>query len=208
MGEKYYVVWHGKKKGVFSNWKECEAQVKGVPGAKYKSFPSKEEAEAAFRRGWEAYLGEGAGKGETEGKNLPSHADKIEESITVDASCTGNPGPMEYRGVYTKTGQILFHYGPVFGTNNIGEFLAIVHALSYLKKNNLPYPVYSDSENAILWVKRKKANPSLPKTKETEKVWDLIHRAEKWLRENDWENEILKWRTEEWGENIADFGRK
>ena len=44
----------------------------------------------------------------------------------VDAACSGNPGPMEYRGIDLATGAEIFHFGPVHGTNNIGEFLAIV----------------------------------------------------------------------------------
>ncbi len=89
---------------------------------------------------------------------------------------------MEYQGVYTKTGQKLFHYGPIIGTNNIGEFLAIIHGLSYLKERNLSIPIYSDSQTAIKWVKMKKANTSLAITKDTEKVWDLIKRGEQWLK--------------------------
>ena len=63
---------------------------------------------------------------------------------------------MEYRGVYLLTGQEIFHFGPVYGTNNIGEFLAIVHALALMKQKNINMPVYSDSRNALSWVKQKK----------------------------------------------------
>lgn len=134
----------------------------------------------------------------------------IKESISVDAACSGNPGDMEYRGVWTANGQELFRIGPYRdGTNNIGEFLAIVHALALLKKqNDDKTPIYSDSRNAILWVKKKKANTKLARTRHNEIIFDLIARAEKWLRENTWSNPLLKWETKYWGEIPADFGRK
>ena len=130
------------------------------------------------------------------------------ESWAVDAACSGNPGPMEYRGVDNATGQQIFHLGPLRGTNNIGEFLAIVHALALLKQQGSNRPVYSDSVNAIGWVKQKTARTKLPRTADTESVWVLIDRAVVWLRNNTYTNPILKWETQYWGENPADFGRK
>lgn len=130
-------------------------------------------------------------------------------AIAVDAACSGNPGPMEYRGVYLRTGQEIFHYGPVHGTNNIGEFLALVHGLALLKQKGLhTMPIYSDSVNAQIWVKKKKCKTTLARTPETEQLHQLIARAEAWLRNNTYQNPIIKWPTEEWGEIPADFGRK
>ena len=75
----------------------------------------------------------------------------------VDAACSGNPGPMEYQCIDLATGARVFHYGPVHGTNNIGEFLAIVHALALMEQRGIKDKViYSDSYNAILWVSKKK----------------------------------------------------
>ena len=133
----------------------------------------------------------------------------IDEAIAVDASCSGNPGKMEYRGVYLRTGKEIFHYGPVYGTNNIGEFLAIVHGLALLKQKGLTHmPIYSDSVNAQIWVQKKKCKTTLKRDQQTEALHKLIARAEKWLRENDYANPIIKWPTSEWGEIPADFGRK
>ena len=133
----------------------------------------------------------------------------INDSIAVDAACSGNPGPMEYRGIYLKTGKEIFRFGPVHGTNNIGEFLAIVHALALLKQKGLhTMPIYSDSVNAQIWVKKKHCKTTLARTPETEYLFSLIARAEAWLRNNTYSNPILKWPTEEWGEIPADFGRK
>jgi len=127
----------------------------------------------------------------------------------VDAACSGNPGKMEYRGVCVATGEEIFHFGPLEGgTNNIGEFLGIVHALALLKQQNNAIPVYSDSTNAIKWVKKKKCNTKLKPTNENKYLFELISRAEKWLTENDYPNPIIKWETDKWGEIPADFGRK
>jgi len=130
-------------------------------------------------------------------------------ALAVDAACSGNPGKMEYRGVYLKTGQQVFHYGPVYGTNNIGEFLAIVHALALLKQKGLhDMTIYSDSYNAILWVTKKKCKTTLERTAETETLYGVISRAEAWLRNNTYQNKVIKWQTDKWGEIPADFGRK
>ncbi len=129
-------------------------------------------------------------------------------AIAVDAACSGNPGPMEYRGIYLRTGQEIFHFGPIQGTNNIGEFLAIVHALALLKQKGLSMPIYSDSITAQLWVKKCKCKTTLVRNAKTEKLHQLIGRAEAWLRNNTYSNPILKWQTNEWGEVPADFGRK
>jgi len=202
--KKFYVVWNGRKPGIYTSWDDCKAQIDKFPKAKYKSFPTLKEAEEAFH--------EGPNRSYKKGKpNMQSDANLknyVEESLSVDAACSGNPGQMEYKGVYTKNGQTLFHFGPILGTNNIGEFLAIVHGLSYLKKKNLDIPIYSDSQTAIKWVKMKKANTTLEVTEETKKVWELIKRAEIWLSTHSYVNPIYKWETEQWGEIKADFGRK
>jgi ribonuclease HI len=131
------------------------------------------------------------------------------ESLSVDAACSGNPGPMEYRGVYVKTGEEIFRQGPFEdGTNNVGEFLALVHGLALLKQRNLDMPLYSDSKTAISWVRKRKAATKLERTGRNDAIFELIERAEKWLQTNSFKTEILKWETEAWGEIPADFGRK
>ena len=129
-------------------------------------------------------------------------------AIAVDAGCSGNPGPMEYQGVYLGNEQRLFHFGPIQGTNNIGEFLAIVHALALIKQNNWNMKVYSDSVSGMAWVRNRKAKTTLVRNEQTAQALDLVARAEKWLRENPMHAEVRKWNTEEWGEIPADFGRK
>jgi len=208
--KKYYVIWEGNETGVFDSWAKCQVHIKGYPNAKYKSFPSETEAEQAYRGGSAAdYIGKN--KKLLTKKVSPEAREKIVwDSIAVDAACSGNPGAMEYRGVDTKTGMQLFHQGPFKrGTNNIGEFLALVHALALLQKENRPnLPIYSDSRIAIGWVKRKKANTKLKKGADNSILFQLMNRAETWLENNSFTNPIYKWETKEWGEIPADFGRK
>ena len=204
--KKYYVVWKGKKTGVFDNWKECEAQIKGVEGAVYKSFPGLGEARNAFGGSPGDYIKKRVSNPKV---SNPRVGNPVWDSWCVDAACSGNPGVMEYRGVETKTGRQLFHKGPFpLGTNNIGEFLGIVHALALLKKDNNPMIVYSDSRTAIKWVKDRAAKTKLPRNAKTEALFDLLDRAVAWLNSNDYPNKVLKWETEKWGEIPADFGRK
>lgn len=206
MSKKYYVVWKGRKTGIFSTWDECKSYVENYPGAKFKSFPSLEEAEQAFKEGYS--FSSSRKLSSSRNTSVKGKSTYIEDSLSVDAACSGNPGLMEYKGVSTKTGEVIFHHGPMMGTNNIGEFLAIVHGLSFLHKLNSDMPIYSDSQTAIKWVKMKKANTTLPLTSETERVWKLIKRAENWLATHSYSNPIMKWETEIWGEIKADFGRK
>jgi very-short-patch-repair endonuclease/ribonuclease HI len=139
--------------------------------------------------------------------SLPSGV--IANSWAVDAACSGNPGPMEYQAIDLQTGAQVFHFGPLHGTNNIGEFLAIVHALALMDKQGIKDKViYSDSYNAILWVKKKQCKTKLVRTPETEQLYQIIARAEQWLRTHNVTIPVLKWETKKWGEVPADFGRK
>jgi ribonuclease HI len=209
-GSKFYVVWVGRSPGVYRSWDECQAQIKEFEGARYKSFPNEAQAVAAFRGNMWDYLGKKKPVTKSSfDKNNTDNADIKWESISVDAACSGNPGIMEYQGVFTKTGQQIFHGGPYpDATNNIGEFLALVHALALLKEKGKVMPIYTDSETARSWIKHKHAKTKLEKTTRNASVFEMIGRAEKWLKNNMWETPILKWNTEKWGEIPADFGRK
>jgi ribonuclease HI len=203
-GKKWYVVWKGLVPGIYESWQECKQQIEGFEAALYKSFETQIQAVEAYRSDPHNYIGR---------KKKPDlHSCSscfISYSLAVDAACSGNPGKMEYRGVYIETGEEIFHAGPFdTATNNIGEFLALVHGLALLKKQNSDIPVYSDSVNAIQWVKNKKCKTLLTPCQANEPVFDLISRAEKWLNENSYSNQILKWDTRAWGEIPADFGRK
>jgi ribonuclease HI len=216
--QKYYVVWAGKIPGVYSTWAECQEQVSQFTDAKYKSYPSRAEAEKAYSEGWKQHWGKGSTSGSkgtsstwakksSAAQGEPGEIDY--NSISVDVGTHGNPGPVEYKGVDTQTGDILFSKGPISkGTNNLGEFLAIVHGLAYLKKMGSNKTVYSDSVNAIKWVKQKHVSTTLPRDESTREIWELIDRAERWLKTNTYDNKVQKWQTRVWGEIKADYGRK
>ena len=207
--KKYYVVWNGKETGVYDSWKECERRIRNFPGAIYKAFSNREEAERAFRSDYSDFMGKETIKPAITKEEMALAGKPISESWSVDAACSGNPGILEYQGVETSTGFKLFHQGPFQqGTVNIGEFLAIVHALALLKKQGSEIPIYSDSRTAIKWVENKKVNTKLLPDATNLKLFDMIRRAEKWLKENEYPNSILKWQTKYWGEIPADFGRK
>ncbi len=207
---KYYVVWQGKKTGVFDSWEACKKQVNGFEGAQYKAFSDKGAAEQAFQKSYSDYKGKATKKPEASQKDLLKYGTPILKSLTVDAACAGNPGKLEYRGVLTDTKKQVFIQGPFdHGTNNIGEFLALVHGLALLKNKKLDdYPIYSDSKIAISWVKKGQCRTNVVFNEKNKALLDLIKRAEKWLKTHTYKNPILKWETKVWGEIPADFGRK
>lgn len=206
--KKYYVVWIGARPGVYDSWEACKEQVASFPDAKYKSFTSKVEAQNAFKQNYKDHYQ--PVKTDHRPKKLKDHPDIHNNSLAVDAACSGNPGIMEYRGVDVSTGQVVFHQGPFEqATNNIGEFLALVHALAWLQKcGDHKRVIYSDSKTAISWVRNKKVKSALTRTDKNEMVFDLIERAMEWLKSHTWQNPVIKWETEKWGEIPADFGRK
>ena len=208
---KFYVVWQGRNPGVYSSWEACKKEVDGFEGAKYKGYPDKASADAAFSQGFTGFE-----KKTTPQIDLSCVAEKpVSPAITVDAACSGTPGKMEYQGLFVDFGTqpsttVNLFKSPVFenGTNNIGEFLAIVHALAWQKQKRTQYPIYSDSVNAQLWIKQKKCRTKLQPNAKNEYLFQLIARAENWLNNNTIEVPVLKWKTEIWGEIPADFGRK
>ena len=207
--QKFYVVWKGKLPGVYTSWDDCKKQIDGFPEAVYKSFKDKDLAGKAFIEGSGNYIGmdERILNFNEEKRNLIGNP--LPNSISVDAACSGNPGVLEYKGVHTSTGREIFRKGPFSeGTVNLGEFLALVHGIAYLKQKNSNKPVYSDSRTAISWVKKKKINTKLERNKKNDELFQLVDRALKWLHNNSFDNQILKWETKYWGEIPADFGRK
>jgi len=207
--KKYYTVWKGHRTGVFESWEDCKAQIKDFQGAQYKSFLSFEAAKAALKRNYKDYIGKTKIKGELTESQLKKIGLPNYNSISVDAASSGNPGRMEYRGVDTKTKKEIFRQGPFpEGTNNIGEFLAIVHGLALLKKQNSSFIIYTDSKTALSWVKKKVCNTKLERNKKNKALFELIERAVNWLKDNNYTTTIVKWETKAWGEIPADFGRK
>ncbi|WP_222982303.1 viroplasmin family protein [Flagellimonas meishanensis] len=206
---KFYVVWKGKRPGIYESWDDCKAQIEGFKGAQYKSFSTFAEAKKAFNGNYLEYKGKSKGKEELSPEALLKIGDPNYNSIAVDAASSGNPGKMEYQGVDTKTKRVLFKQGPFpEGTNNIGEFLALVHGLAFLKKQKSNRVLYSDSRIAIGWVRKGKCGTKLKKNSKNQALFELVARAEDWLKKNRYTTPIVKWETKAWGEIPADFGRK
>lgn len=219
---KYYVVWEGREPGVYDSWEECQLQIDHFPGARYKAFKTADEAVAAYRGRTSDQLGiirsilthtpDAVLPHKAPAYRPPSHPGIRLDAIAVDGACSANPGPMEYRGVRVSTGEELFHVGdktPLYGTNNIAEFLALIHVAALLKKNgDTTTPIYTDSKNTFAWLRRGASRTTLQREPRTEATLELLRRADAWLAQNKIENPILKWKTEEWGEIPADFGRK
>lgn len=211
---EYYVVWRGIKPGIYDSWTDCEVQVKGQKGAIYKGFATRAEAEKAFASSPEQYISR---KSKVENEKDHSQLSTVKcqvsspilPALAVDAACSGNPGVMEFRGVIADTGTQVFHRGPFNGgTNNIGEFLAIVLGLAYLKQNNLPWVLYSDSRTALAWLRKKHADTKLEWNAGNQDLFFMLRKAEQWLHDNTWTTPVYKWDTKNWGEIPADFGRK
>jgi ribonuclease HI len=206
---KFYTVWVGRVPGVYSSWEECEAQINGFENAVYKSFGSIEDAVDAFNNNSAAYIGTKQINPivSSELKNLVGAP--LENTICVDGSWNTVTNVTEYQGVLYPNRTPLFHGGPFSaGTNNIAEFLAIVHALTICSKDNSIKAIYSDSNTAITWVKNKKAATKISQTEDNVQIIGIVRRAEDWLNKNTYNVPILKWETNAWGENPADFGRK
>jgi ribonuclease HI len=208
--KKYYTVWKGHRTGVFETWDDCKSQITNFEGAQYKSFPTFELAKTALKGNYKDYIGKSkkfsSALSETRLKLIgqPNY-----NSIAVDAASSGNPGIMEYRGVDTQSKKELFRKGPYqHGTNNVGEFLALVHGLAFLKQNNSDRILYTDSRTAMSWVKKKQCNTKLQRTAANTALFTLVDRAVLWLTNNTYTTTIVKWETKAWGEIPADFGRK
>ena len=208
--KKYYTVWKGLHTGVFESWNDCKAQIKDFQGAQYKSFATFDAAKKALKGNYFDYIGKNKSftselsEAQLKKIGLPNYA-----SISVDAASSGNPGKMEYRGVETKSKKQLFIQGPFDeGTNNIGEFLAIVHGLAFLKKKNSDLIIYTDSKTAMSWVRKKTCNTKLERNAKNKTLFELVDRAVDWLKNNSYKTTIVKWETKAWGEIPADFGRK
>lgn len=210
---KFYVVWDGLAPGIYDSWEECQQQVIGVKGARFKAFNTIEQATEAFRGSYEdqaSILLEIARH-----QSRPPHPTAIPDSIpagaiAVDGACSGVPGPIEYRGVDIHSGREIFHVGPYAGgTNNIAEYLALIHALALLdKRGDYSTPIYSDSRTAQSWVRNRRSKTTVAPTAENAPLMQILARADAWIATHSPRNPIIKWDTENWGEIPADFGRK
>ena len=217
--KRYYVVWKGRVPGVYDNLDDAMEQVDNFPGAMFKSYDSPQAAAEAYRRSEvredKKDLGNillNSSRSNIPASGKPDYFSFPEIDLNgwaVDASCLGNPGRMEYRGVELMSGRELFRVGPFEkSTNNIGEFLAIVHALALMQQTGESHTIYSDSVTGMAWVRNRKIKTQLTREQANEKCFKMMERALSWLNTHHYSTRILKWQTERWGEVPADFGRK
>lgn len=209
---KFYTVFRGFVPGVYETWEECQASTKGFSGASFASFKTRAEAEHALSVG---DLKKWREMEETLKKDRWMHSDVLKDGpcLVVDAACSGFPGPVEFRGVLLPSSAEAFRCGPFRnGSNNIGEFLAIVTGMRWLNERSLAIPIYSDSKCAIGWVThRGVCNTSMDKADQSAEIRSELARAESWLRgpfAHKYIKLLRKWDTEELGEIPADFDRK
>ncbi len=217
-GKKYYVVFAGRNPGVYDDWSDAREQIEGFDGARYKGYGSAAEAAEAYRKASGKNDGDlgrflaGASRRALPKPGQPDYFTNPEVDLdawAVDASCLGNPGRMEYQGVELMTGRTLFRIGPFDdATNNIGEFLAIVHAMALMAKEGKYHNIYSDSVSGMAWARTRKVKTQLKPTPRNAKVFELMARAVTWLNTHQFPSKVMKWQTEKWGEIPADFGRK
>ncbi len=160
MAKKYYVVWKGRKKGVFTDWDTCKQQVDGFAGARYKSFKTRNEAEAAFS-GKAITPGTTTPKKKTASGSVNTHtasdvaAIKVDTKIFTDGGCEPNPGEAGSGIAIYRNDQVseLWYglYNPA-GTNNTAELNALHHALMIAKEElgqNKSVVIFCDSKYSI-----------------------------------------------------------
>lgn len=215
---KFYVVRKGRVPGVYDNLDDVMEQVDGYPGAYFQSYATPQAAANAWRGdGREDRSEIGHILAQAGGVGISPNGTRDYLTIpeidlngwAVDASCMGNPGVMEYRGVELISGRELFKVGPFpKGTNNLGEFLAIVHAMALMEQRGENHPIYSDSITGISWIRNRKIKTQLKEEAGTEKLFEMLHRGMNWLNTHSFRPKLIKWETKLWGEIPADFGRK
>ncbi|MCE9678967.1 ribonuclease H family protein [Shewanella sp. AS1] len=162
MSSKYYVVWAGRKTGIFTSWPETKALVDGFAGARYKSFKTEAEACAAFK-GQPSGGQKPINKLKQAPKSAPATANKTNESaqpdsdldIYTDGGCEPNPGKAGSGLALYRSGQLSELWYGLFnpnGTNNSAELNALYQALiiaqGALEQGKIVH-IHSDSQYAL-----------------------------------------------------------
>ncbi|MFC3025292.1 viroplasmin family protein [Vibrio zhugei] len=138
MAKKYYVVWKGRQHGIYTTWEQCKQQVDGFTGAKFKSYPSLAEAEAAFGAQPAPVRRTAATtKPPTKAKSAALTQAQIEAmpfdiKIFSDGGCEPNPGKAGTGlAVYehNQLSELWFGLFQTYGTNNTAELHGLHHAL-------------------------------------------------------------------------------
>lgn len=188
---KYYVVWRGRETGIFDSWEACRASIDGFQGAQYKGYPTWEEAHEGHINGyWNETIIRKIDAADTE---------VIKRSFITDVQCDAE-GTMTYSILDNETLTYIYQ-SPKYldANNNVGQFIAIVHALAHLARTSDTRPIYTTSDTAIAWTKKRECNTRLCRTLNNTNLFDLLIRANSWIANNSFANQILKWNTASWG---------
>ena len=137
MAKKFYVVWAGRKTGVFTDWPTAHQYVDKFPGAKFKSFATQAEAAQAFRTGSPASAGPRTPAKDSNRAPAKVPATSAGLQIYCDGACEPNPGSagsgiVVYRD--SKLAQLWYGLYNPNGTNNTAELNALHHALLMAEK--------------------------------------------------------------------------
>ena len=227
----HYVVWVGRKPGIYLSWAETERQTKGFSGAKFKGFPLLIQAQQALQEGPDGNApsasfsapvsmkmdsGASSASDSVQASKKPSYGRPRAPYLAVDAAYSHKTKLVEWRGVLvTATGQKeVFRSKPYDGGSaNVGEYLAIIEGIEWIGNNmqiGSYLPIYSDSLNAQSWVRRK-AHASTVSA--CDAIKQMLAKADSLLQAGLYglvkkSNPIFDWKTSQWGEIPADFGRK
>jgi ribonuclease HI len=133
--KKFYVVWSGRNTGIFTDWPTAQASVDKYPGARYKAFPTRAEAEQAYRAGRPPVVrAKSRAKAVAkESSDAGSAAEaKFDLRIYCDGACDPNPGHAGSGIAVYRDGRVVelwFGLHHPNGTNNTAELNALYHAL-------------------------------------------------------------------------------
>lgn len=145
--KKFYAVRRGYQPGIYTEWfgpLGAQVQIKGFPGAVYRGFPSREEADAFM-----------AGKS----ASPPPQPDMPKEPhviVYTDGGASGNPGPGGYGAVILPPKGTPRELSGGFRrtTNNRMELMACIVALEQLD-GELPIVLHSDSRYMVDAINKK-----------------------------------------------------
>ena len=169
MAKKFYVVWQGRKTGIFNDWATCKQQIEKFSGAQYKSFPTLDEAQEAFSGSSSSNSTAKSASGTTaSGTKKRSNTNGVKTytakeidamdmntKIYTDGGCEPNPGKAG-SGIAVYRDEIIdeLWYGLFnsYGTNNTAELNALHYAMriaDHESKQGKSIAIFCDSKYSI-----------------------------------------------------------
>lgn len=136
------------------------------------------------------------------------------QGVFVNCKCEDNPGIAKFQLYDLNLKKVLTVSDNFYCSNDLTEFLGLVNSIYYCFHNNHEH-LFSNSETAISWIRKKKYRSNLIRTKETEITWDKINKALKWLKTLEYTDKsgsfrdpstkkivyVHKWLESEWGKS-------